>query len=202
MVRVDSYGKVVKRETKQAKYFKEQLPNDVTLDMVYIPGGSFVMGSPEGYYRDISYQEGLEFPQHWVTVPDFYLGKYPITQEQWEAIASLPKIERDLKVKPSFFEGKKHPVEQVSWDDVREFCQRLARYGNQEYGLPSEAEWEYACRAVIDNQLSANSEQLTVEEWNKKYHQPFSFGETITSKLANYDGNYTYANEPLSLIHI
>ena len=73
-------------------------------------------------------------------------------------------------------ESDRHPVEQVSWYDAVEFCQRLSQHTGKEYRLPSEAEWEYACRARTTT--------------------PFHFGETITTDLANYHGNYTYANEP------
>ncbi len=73
------------------------------------------------------------------------------------------------------------PVEQVSWEDAKEFCNRLSKKTKREYRLPTEAEWEYACRAV-------NGEDSTVEEWNRKYNQPFHFGETISTELANYRG--------------
>ncbi len=77
------------------------------------------------------------------------------------------------------------PVENVSWEDAKEFCNRLSKKTGREYRLPTEAEWEYACRAV-------NGEDSTVEEWNRKYNQPFHFGETISTELANYHGNYVY----------
>lgn len=145
-----------------AEYFTEDLDNGVTLDMVDIPGGKFMMGSPEG--------EGAarEKPQHQVTVLPFFMGKYPITQAQWRAIASREdlKVERDLNPDPSYFGDELCPVEQVSWYDAVEFCGRLSKHTGKEYRLPSEAEWEYACRA----------DTIT----------PFHFGETITTDLANY----------------
>jgi formylglycine-generating enzyme required for sulfatase activity len=96
------------------------------------------------------------------------MGKYPITQAQWRAIASLPKIKHDLKPDPSCFQGDHQPVEQVNWYDALEFCARLSKKIGRTYRLPSEAEWEYACRA-----------QTTT---------PFHFGATITTNLANYCG--------------
>ena len=189
-----------KRSQSQARYFTEDLGNGVTLDMVYIPGGSFLMGTEEEEIERLVNKfswDGFrrEKPQHKVTVQPFFMGKFQITQAQWKKIVSLPKIECDLEPDPSYFKGEDLPVEQVSWDDAVEFCQRLSQHTGSEYRLPSEAEWEYACRSVISHQLSVNSEELTVEEWNEKYHQPFYFGETITSDLANYRGNRTYANE-------
>ncbi|WP_144874811.1 formylglycine-generating enzyme family protein, partial [Hyella patelloides] len=189
-VTVNRRGEIIQRESKQARYFTENLGNGVTLDMVAIPRGRFMMGSPEGEGSD------NEKPQHEVSVPSFFMGKYPVTQAQWREIASLPKVERNLKPDPSEFKGDKLPVETVSWYDAVEFCQRLSRQTGKEYRLPSEAEWEYACRSVISDQLSVTSGELTVEEWNEKYNQPFHFGETITSELANYNTKETYADEP------
>ena len=189
VVTVNRRGEIIHREQKQAQYFTEDLGNGVTLDMVEIPGGTFIMGSPEGEGY------GNEKPQHKVTVPSFFMGKFPVTQAQWKQIASLPKVKRDLKTNPSEFKGDERPVEKVSWYDAVEFCQRLSRQAAKEYRLPSEAEWEYACRAVISDQLSVTSGDLTVEKWNEKYNQPFHFGETITSELANYNASQTYAQE-------
>ncbi len=169
VVTVNRSEEIIKREPKQARYFTEDLGNNVTLDMVEIPGGRFIMGSPEGEGGD------NEKPQHEVTVPSFFMGKFPVTQAQWKEIASLPKVERDLKPDPSYFKGDERPVEQVSWYDAVEFCQRLSRLTGKEYRLPSEAEWEYACRAGTTT--------------------PFHFGETITSELANYNASQTYAQE-------
>ena len=95
------------------------------------------------------------------------MGKYPITQAH-QAIASLPKIKHDLDPDPSCFKGDNRPIERVSWYDAEEFCDRLSQKTRRFYRLPSEAEWEYACRA-----------QTTT---------PFHFGATITTELANYCG--------------
>ena len=159
-----------KRHQGQAKYFTENLGNGITLEMVAIPDGKFMMGSPkgEGYNR--------EKPQHQVTLKPFFMGKYPITQAQWQAVANLPKISRELNPNPAGFKGNNRPVEKVSWYDAVEFCARLSEFTRKEYTLPSEAQWEYACRAGSTT--------------------PFYFGETITSELANYNGTRIYANEP------
>ena len=192
VVTVNDKGEEVKREENKAQYFTENLESNIALEMVAIPGGTFIMGSPENEKG----RSDDESRQHQVTVPAFYMGKFPITQSQWKAVAKVPQISRELKDNPSCFKGDNLPVERGSWYDAVEFCQRLSKATGKEYRLPSEAEWEYACRAVNSDRLSVNSDRLTVEEWNEKYHQPFYFGETITSKLANYNGNDTYANEP------
>jgi len=105
---------------------------------------------------------------HLVTVPDFYMGRYPVTQAQWRSVAGLPQVERELELDPSNFKGDHRPVEQVSREDTIEFCARLSAYTNRLYRLPTEAEWEYACRAGTTT--------------------PFHFGENISTELANYNG--------------
>ncbi|MEQ8963336.1 MAG: formylglycine-generating enzyme family protein [Coleofasciculus sp. C2-GNP5-27] len=168
VVTVDRKGTIIDKTQEQGQYFREDLGNGVTLDMVAIPGGSFLMGSPETEegHRD------SESPQHPVTVPSFFMGKYPVTQAQWQAVANLPQVDKELDPDPSNFKGSDRPVEQVSWYDCVEFCARLSQYTGRDYRLPSEAEWEYACRAGTTT--------------------PFHFGETITTDLANYDGNFTF----------
>ena len=168
----------INRSRKTAKYFTEELGNGVVLEMVEIPGGIFTMGAPE-----TEKSSNDERPQHQVNVQNFFIGKYPVTQAQWKAVAAQPKVNHDLKSEPSHFKGDNRPVEQVSWYDAVEFCDRLSRFvegrlsqdTNRQYRLPSEAEWEYACRAGSTT--------------------PFNFGETITSELANYDASRTFADE-------
>ncbi|TRU21906.1 MAG: TIR domain-containing protein [Microcystis aeruginosa Ma_MB_S_20031200_S102] len=172
IVGVNAKGEQIKKELKQSQYFSEDLGNDITLEMVAIPGGTFTMGSP----ANEKYSYDRERPQHQVTVPPFFMGKYPITQAQWRAIAATAKIDIDLETNLSKFKGDKLPVERVNWYQATEFCKRLSRETKQEYRLPSEAEWEYACRAGTTT--------------------PFYFGETITGELANYDASNTYADEP------
>ncbi|MBC7324568.1 MAG: formylglycine-generating enzyme family protein, partial [Moorella sp. (in: Bacteria)] len=103
--------------------------------MVLIPAGTFMMGSPNNE-QDRSSNEG---PQHQVTLTKpFYLGKYEVTQAQWKAV---------MGSNPSYFRGNNLPVEQVSWNDCQTFIQRLNQLGQGTFRLPTEAEWEYACRA-------------------------------------------------------
>ncbi|WP_088241405.1 SUMF1/EgtB/PvdO family nonheme iron enzyme [Calothrix rhizosoleniae] len=157
---------------RYAQYFTEDLGKNVTLDMVAIPGGTFIMGA----LANESGSFDSERPQHKVTVPPFFMGKYSITQAQWKAVAALSKVNQDLELNPSSFTGDSLPVEKVSWCDAVEFCARLSRETGREYRLPSEAEWEYACRAGTTT--------------------PFHFGETITTDLANYNDEYSYGNDP------
>jgi formylglycine-generating enzyme required for sulfatase activity len=172
VVTVNRRGAIIKRETSTAQYFTENLGNNVTLDMVAIPGGTFLMGAPE----DEEGSSDDERPQHEVTVKPFFMGKYPVTQAQWRAVAALPQINRELKPEPSHFKGNDLPVECVSWYDTIEFCDRLTKYSGRNYRLPSEAEWEYACRAGT----------IT----------PFHFGETITTELVNFYGTERCADAP------
>lgn len=164
-VTVDERGQVVDRYSKQAKFFKEDLGNGVTLEMVSIPAGSFKMGSPPGETgRSRSEYEGS---QHTVNVPSFFMGKFEVTQEQYQQV---------MGKNPSYFKGAKRPVEQVSWNNAVAFCKKLSQKTGRAYRLPSEAEWEYAARAGTTT--------------------PFHFGGTVTTELANYNGNYTYTSAP------
>ncbi|MFM6310237.1 MAG: formylglycine-generating enzyme family protein, partial [Dolichospermum sp.] len=112
------------------------------LEMIDIPEGIFIMGSSENEEGSMN----SERPQHQVTVPSFFMGKSPVTQKQWRAVAALGKVNIDLISDPSYFKGDNLPVESVSWNDAQEFCARVSRMANKTYRLPSEAEWEYACR--------------------------------------------------------
>ena len=170
IITVDSYGKEINRRRGSARQEIEILGNGINLEMIYIPGGTFMMGSSEAEGRD------NEKPQHQVNVPSFWMGKFQVTQAQWKAVAALPKVNRDLKPEPSHFKGNNLPVERVSWYDAVEFCSRLSKFTGKEYRLPSEAEWEYACRAGTKT--------------------PFYFGETITGELANYYVTRSFAKEP------
>ncbi|MGK7949056.1 MAG: SUMF1/EgtB/PvdO family nonheme iron enzyme [Xenococcaceae cyanobacterium] len=162
-VTVNTRGEEASRSTHQADFFKEDLDNGVILEMVSIPAGEFIMGSPS----DEKDRDEDESPQHKVSVPAFFMGKFAVTQAQYQAV---------MGSNSSYFQGDNRPVKQVSWNDANEFCQKLSEKTGRNYRLPSEAEWEYACRAGT----------IT----------PFHFGATLTSNLANYNANYTYQSEP------
>ncbi len=170
VVTVNAGGAIINRRNREAEFFREYI-NGVSLEMVSIPGGTFIMGSPDGEKGRYS-DEG---PQHQVAVASFFMGKYEVTQAQWQTVAALPQINISLNANPSRFKGGNRPVENVSWDEAREFCARLSIKTGKTYRLPSEAEWEYACRAGTTT--------------------PFYFGETITADLANYNASSTYASE-------
>jgi formylglycine-generating enzyme required for sulfatase activity len=170
-VTVDRQGKVIDKSPQVAQAYTETLPEGLNLEMVAIPSGKFTMGSPESEHQRFD-DEG---PQHEVTVPPFFMGKYAVTQAQWRLVAGLPQVERELDADPAKFKGEQHPVEQISWLDAEEFCLRLSVATGREYRLPSEAEWEYACRAGTTT--------------------PFHFGETITGQIANYASATVYREE-------
>jgi formylglycine-generating enzyme required for sulfatase activity len=169
---------VIRRHTSKASFYTETLSKSVSLEMVSIPSGSFIMGAP----KDEENSHDNERPQHLVNVPAFFMGKYPITQAQYEAV---------MGTNPSGFKDKpdsaSRPVETVSWEDAQAFCKKLSELTGREYRLPSEAQWEYACRA-----MPSPPAPLPKGEGGKKIYSPFHFGETISTELANYNGNYTY----------
>ncbi len=123
----------------------EYLNGNVKLEMVNLPGGTFTMGSNDGYYKD-------ETPPHRVTVGAFAIGKYEVTQAQWQAV---------MGNNPSGFKGDNLPVENVSWEDAQAFCRKL---GNG-YRLPTEAEWEYAARAGSTTKWSFGNDENRLGEY-------------------------------------
>jgi formylglycine-generating enzyme required for sulfatase activity len=169
---VDAIGQVKTQRRGRARCLSEDLGDGIKLEMVEIPAGAFLMGSPETEAE----RTAAEGPQHEVSVQSFFIGKYPVTQAQWRAVAKWPQVKRALNPEPSSFQGDEHPVENISWQDAVEFCARLSQRTGREYRLPTEAEWEYACRAGTAT--------------------PFHYGETITPKLASYDARLPYAAAP------
>lgn len=166
-------GKIKEKKQSQVHYFTEDLSNGLKMDLVYVPGGTFTMGSPFSEAK----REMSESPHHKVNVPGFYIGKYLITQTEWALVATWPQVYRSILPQPSYYQGDPLiPVEQVAWEDVIEFCARLSARTGREYRLPSESEWEYACRA------GQNS--------------PFAFGDTITPDIVNYNGAFPYGSAP------
>ncbi|MBD0390218.1 MAG: formylglycine-generating enzyme family protein, partial [Nostoc sp. C3-bin3] len=139
VVTVNTQGQLVNCYGSEAHYFQEELEN-VALDMIILPGGVFWMGSQEAEQGRESHEE----PLHQVTIEPFCMGRFTITQAQWRAIANLPTINRSLNPDPALTKGENQPVEQVSWHDAIEFCDRLTKLTKRDYRLPSEAEWEYA----------------------------------------------------------
>jgi formylglycine-generating enzyme required for sulfatase activity len=129
------------------------LGGGVKLEMVLIPAGQFVMGSP-----DAQHDAEDERPQHRVRITrPFYLGKYLVTQAQWQAV---------MGSNPSSFRGDANPVEQVSWEDCRLFAQRLsAKLGGGKFSLPSEAQWEYACRAGSTTRYSFGDQESELRDY-------------------------------------
>jgi len=172
VISIDQKGQTIDRRHQIAEHRIEKLGNGIVLEMVLIRGGTFLMGSPETEPGGMNNEK----PQHSVTIKPFLIGKYPITQAQWEAVAAFGKVNRDIELEPSHFKGADLPVEQVSWYDAVEFCDRLSQKTGRQYRLPTEAEWEYACRAGTTT--------------------PFHFGGTITPDVANYDCNYGYKSGP------
>jgi uncharacterized protein (TIGR02996 family) len=160
------------------------LTNSLGMKLALIPAGTFLMGSPEGENGRGS-EEG---PQHAVTLSQpFHLGIYPVTQEQYErVIGSNPSFFSSRgggrqKVKKQDTRG--FPVENVSWDDAVAFCRKLSEIPEEKqrgrvYRLPTEAEWEYACRGGLSSST------------------PFSFGHSLFSAQANFKGNQPDGGTP------
>lgn len=172
IITLTDVGREAERSSVSAQVFDEDLGGAVTLEMVAIPGGTFRMGSSDS----ADGKESKESPPHDVKVRPFFMGRFPITQDQWRAVAAMPQIRQPLDVDPSHFKGGNRPVEKVSWGDCHEFCKRLSQRTGRTYRLPTEAEWEYACRAGTAT--------------------PFHFGPTITTDFANYDGSFPFGKAP------
>ena len=164
---------------------REPLAEGVALTMLRIPAGSFEMGAPETEAES----SDQERPVHRVTLGQFLLGQTPITLAQWRAVAKWQRLaHEDGKLWPEAldpdpvaklkyserFQGEQRPVVNVSWHDAMAFCQRLRLRTGKNYTLPSEAQWEYACRAGTTT--------------------PFHWGATINTKLADYDGKEVYGD--------
>jgi formylglycine-generating enzyme required for sulfatase activity len=151
--KIDKEGETAAQEVKPGKVEVVELGKDVKLEMVLIPPGKFKMGSPESEKDRFDNET-----QHEVTLTKpFYMGKYEVTQEQWFEI---------MGVNPSREKGRMFPVKDISWEDCQEFIKKLNAKTDGGYRLPTEAEWEHACRAGSTT--------------------AYSFGDKITPKDANY----------------
>jgi formylglycine-generating enzyme required for sulfatase activity len=165
---------ITQKRKSTVNYFDQSLhPSNLIINpmkMVLILGGSFDMGSPKTEIDRFD----CESPQHEVTVPSFFMSEFLIVQGSWSVVAeTIPQVDIPLKRNPSelTLNGENrtiHPVTNINWFEAVEFCQRLSLHSGRTYRLPTEAEWEYACRAGTTT--------------------PFYFGETITTDLANYAG--------------
>lgn len=175
LITVSAEGKIVTRSSGRASYFVEEIGNGVNIEMIRIPGGQYQMGSSASE----SERTACEGPLHRVNVASFLLGAFQVTQQQWRRVSEFRPVEIDLDSEPSTFKGGGLPVESISWHEAVEFCARLSRSTGRRYRLPSEAEWEYACRAGSTT--------------------PFHFGENILPGLANYDTMLPYKNAPSCL---
>ncbi|MGB5971824.1 MAG: formylglycine-generating enzyme family protein, partial [Nodosilinea sp.] len=183
-VSVDEFGisrSQVKFSTPSHTALRVETPRGpVTLRLVSIVGGQFMLGAPDTEPG----RDPAQPAQTIAAVESFWMSTHPITQAQWRAVAQLPTVNQALDPNPAYFTGSDRPVEQVSWREATEFCDRLnqlaktlpAHPGLQHYRLPTEAEWEYACRA--------------------KTTTPFNTGQTLTTDLANYNGTQPYRQEP------
>lgn len=164
------------RSPRVSKLYYEDWDVGFDLEMVFIPGGSFLIGSLDHENLEVNEQ-----PRQVIQIATLFMSKYPITQIQWRIVASLPKVSIDLDPDPAFFKGPHKPVENVNWFSAIEFCNRLQLHTKKSYRLPTEGEWEYACRAGTTT--------------------PFHFGEVLTSKLACYDGTKQYGHGPTGKRH-
>ncbi len=165
----------IQPSTQPAKELTLDLGNKVTMKLALIPAGKFTMGSPDGE-KD---HQADESPQREVTISKpFYMGVHEVTQEQYEQI---------IGSNPSSFKGAKNPVETVSWDDAVEFCKKLSAKTGKTVSLPTEAQWEYACRAGTKTRFGfgdkdedlykygnycdkSNTNGLSWQDWQDKDH--------------------------------
>lgn len=159
---VNEDGEIIERSKRKSSEISFQINQNQSISLVKIPGGKFLMGSSD---NEAKIREN-ETPQHEVNVSTFYLGKFPVTQAQWFALMNnLPQISEE-------FNGDNLPIVNVYLEKALEFCHKLSNLTNRKFRLPSEAEWEYACRAGTNT--------------------PFAFGKTITTDLANFDGTQPF----------
>jgi formylglycine-generating enzyme required for sulfatase activity len=166
------------RREREERERPKTITNTISMEFVLIPVGEFMMGS------DDEVSDDDERPVHRVKIPKpFYLGTYPVTQREWKAV---------MDGNPSEFEGDDLPVESVSWDNVQEFIKKLnEREGTDKYRLPSEAEWEYACRAGTTTRYSFGDSDSKLGEYAWYYgnsdDEPHPAGQKKPNQWGLYD---------------
>jgi formylglycine-generating enzyme required for sulfatase activity len=171
------------RGKKVVELFTEILNSEIILEMIKIPKGTFQMGA-SGWFVSSDQK-----PQHDVTIPEFWMGKYPVTQAQWRAVALLHHERILLNPEPCVNrKGDNYPVEGISWSEVVEFCKRLSRKTGYSYRLPSEAEWEYSCRAGTNtNFYCGNSLTSELANFNSFVGKPSAVGKYMPNAFGLYD---------------
>ena len=181
-------GSVCGASEERGKPVTVHLPGGATMEMVWIEPGTFVMGSPE----DEPGRYGHEGPQHEVTITQgFWLGKYELTQAQWEsAMGTRPWAGED-----HVREHPNHPAAYISWEDVQAFIAKLNEAeGSEVYRLPTEAEWEYACRAGTTTRWSFGDDESQLGEYAWYKANTWDVGEgyahAVGTKLPNPWGLY------------
>jgi formylglycine-generating enzyme required for sulfatase activity len=153
------YKSRYRTDRSHKKDYRVNLGDGVFLEMVYIQGGTFEMGSRDSEKE----RDNDEGPVHNVKLSPFYIGKFEVTQAQWKTLMDSNR---------SRFEGDNRPVESITWEEAKEFCRKLSQKTGHIYRLPTEAEWEYACRGGTST--------------------PFHTGACLSTDQANYNGNYPY----------
>ena len=164
--------------TSKLVSYQETLAGGIKLDMVTLPAGSFMMGSPASDPD----ADSNEKPQHQVKLKSFSIGQYPVTQEQYQAV---------MVKNPSHFKNNpKNPVETVSWNDAQEFCKKLSQLTGKKYRLPTEAEWEYACRAGTQTRFYFGDDATKLEDYGWYNGNSSSKTHTVGEKKPNDWGLY------------
>ncbi|HRI62429.1 MAG TPA: formylglycine-generating enzyme family protein [Saprospiraceae bacterium] len=160
----------------------EQLPGGIAFDMLPVEGGEFLMGGTD------EEADEYEKPVHKVKLSSFYLGKYPVTQAIWQSV---------MGDNPSNFKGEHRPVEQVTWEDAKDFIQKLndlttkSRPAGFAYCLPAEAQWKYAARGGKHSEgyLYAGSDKLKQVGWYRENsnNETHEVGQKLANELGLYD---------------
>jgi formylglycine-generating enzyme required for sulfatase activity len=163
----------VTRSKGTAECFVPDIGGESDIQMVAIPAGKFLMGSPQ-----TEAGRGNDEPlPHDEQVAEFYISRREVTQKEWRLVATtLPQVSIALPADPSTFKGDNQPVENISWPEAQEYAARISKRTGRNFTLPSRIQWEYACRAGTSS--------------------PFYFGETITPDVAAYNAEVGYGKAP------